>query len=287
MPSQLNASAHYSIGFTKLLEIVSSLWRTVFPDYKRDTPSYVPTLPTNARQDGIKAKHTSDASKQARDLASHISARTVTATDDDRVPDTWLQMRLIEDTEELVAKLKEACPLAAERLKNFREQQREMNNHLMRLPDENSFTTMGREIAMDLADELPEATRMAVTPGVCADYKNEVIQKAKYLIKAVKMTHPLLSAGDILSDSDEEGRPAKRAKVESSSDNEEGRPAKRTKVESSSSSSDSEEASDSDSDASSYGHPASASRVFRVAPGSEESVRKVLDDMLRRLRDDA
>lgn len=244
-----------------------SLWRPVSPDYDPTSPSYVPTSPTDARQDEIKAERIASATRRVRILVGAFNTRTYIATDEGAEP--HFQQRLIEDVEEFLAELKEACPLGAELLERQRKERLEREMHT---PGEDVSTTIGRDIAMQLADELPEAIRASMRRRACIDFKNDVIRMAGELIKAVKMTHPLLAAGDILSESDEDGRPAKRAKVESSSSS------------SSSSSSDSEEASDSDSDASSYGRPASTSRILRAAPGSPD---EAPEDQVRRLGGDA
>lgn len=226
-----------------------SLWRPVSPDYDPDSPNYVPTSPTDARQDEIKAERIASATRRVRNLVGAFHTRAYSATDEGAEPQ--FQQRLIEDVEEFLAELKEACPLGAERLERQRKERLERE---MQAPGEDASTTIGREIALQLADELPEAIRASMRPRACIDYKNDVIRMAGDLIKAVKMTHPLHAAGDILSESDEEDMPAKRARQGSDD---------------------------------SYGRPASTSRVLHAAPGSEESERKVLEAMLRRLRDDA
>jgi hypothetical protein len=223
-----------------------SLWRPVSPDYDPDSPSYVPTSPTDARQDEIKAERIASATRRVRNLVSAFNTRTYSATDEGVEPQ--FQQRLIEDVEEFLAELKEACPLGAERLERQRKERLERE---MQAPGEAASTTIGRGIAMQLADELPEAIRASMRPRACIDYKNDVIRMAGDLIKAVKMTHPLLAEGDILSESDEEGRPAKRARQGSDD---------------------------------SYGRPASTSRVLHAAPGSPD---EAPEDQVRRLRGDA
>jgi hypothetical protein len=223
-----------------------SLWRPVSPNYDPDSPNYVPTSPTDARQDEIKAERIASATRRVRNLVGAFHTRTYSATDEGVEPQ--FQQRLIEDVEEFLAELKEACPLGAERLERQRKERLERE---MQAPGEAASTTIFREIAMQLADELPEAIRAAMRPRACIDYKDDVIRMAGDLIKAVKMTHPLLAAGEILSESDEEGRPAKRARQGSDD---------------------------------SYGRPASTSRVLHAAPGSPD---EAPEDQVRRLRGNA
>lgn len=105
----------------------SSLWRPVTPDYNPDSPSYVPTSPTDARQDQIKAERIASATRRVRDLVSAFDARTSFATAEGA--DFDYQQKFIEDVEEFLAELKEACPVAAARLETKREQQREIDMH--------------------------------------------------------------------------------------------------------------------------------------------------------------
>jgi predicted NAD-dependent protein-ADP-ribosyltransferase YbiA (DUF1768 family) len=223
----------------------SSLWRPVTPDYVPTSPSYVPTSPTDARQDQIKAERIASATRRVRNLVGAFHTRTYSATDEGA--EFYFQQRLIEDVEEFLAELKEACPVAAAQLERNKKDKLERE---MQAPDEEASTTIGREIAMQLADELPEAIRASMRRRACIDFKNDVIRMAGELIKAVKMTHPLLGAGDILSDSDEEDRPAKRARQGSDD---------------------------------SYGRPASTSRVLHAAPGSPD---EAPEDQIRRLGGD-
>ena len=105
----------------------SSLWRPVTPDYVPTSPSYVPTSPTDARQDEIKAERIASATRRVRNLVGAFHTRTYSATDEGA--EFYFQQRLIEDVEEFLAELKEACPVAAAQLERKREQQREIDMH--------------------------------------------------------------------------------------------------------------------------------------------------------------
>lgn len=232
------------------------------PDYCPQSPNYVPDSPTDPRTEEMKAERIAKAAMRVNDFARLSIFRTKCATD--QRADVQYQLGLIEDAEEYVKNLREACPIAAVRLEKKRQEWLGME---MQVCGEESSVAIGRGIALQLAEDLTKAVSAAVRPMGSVEVKDEVIRMAESLIKAVKMTHPLYNSEDILSD-EEPARDAKRPRLDSGS--------------SSSSDSDSSDSSSSDS---SHQRPVGRSRLFRTSsirvPGSPK---EHPSDQVRRLR---